>query len=728
LAEQRNPAQSDKQASGKRKIQTADLYLFRLTMDPQASPDGRTVAYVQTRLRKKKNDYASNIWLVDVANGSAPRKFTNSDKRDMYPRWSPTGDALAFLSTRSGKPQVWIIPTSGGEARQLTHAKRGVGQFTWSPDGQWIAYTSQVDNEQDKKHAADAKSKGNGQETETADADSENRMPGDVPGGDMIAPVLIPGEWEEDQEDEKTEEDKGDHAYVITRVHIKGEGQGLLLRRSHAFLVPAAGGKERQITDGDWDVGPMRWSPDGSQIAFLSEQEPDEGLNNITDIFVLPIADDGTPGELRRVTDHDSVIMTLDWLPPGDGFAVMAHSRVNEGAFGTNAQVWTISLDGRITKLTEDWDRTAGMVINSDLWAGTGEPRVRFSPAGDTAYFIGSTEGTAHIFSVPLAGGDLRQLTHGRRAVLNFDVLADGFVYNATNPAHPVDLYRGDFDGANERQITNVQADALSLLDLAPVRELWIERDGTRLQGWMMLPPDFDEERKWPMVLQIHGGPHVSYGESFFHEFQVLAARGYVVLYTNPRGSQGYGQTFSDAILNDWGGVDYDDLMAFVDHVAEMPFVDADRMAVAGGSYGGYMTAWVIGHTNRFKSAVAMRPVTNLYSAWGTGDFTHLLWSWEFEGMPQDRTELYLERSPVTYVKNIETPLLLTHAEDDYRVDIEQSAELYMALKVLGKKVKMVRLPSGGHDVSRSGKPSLRVERLDYIADWIDEHMGASEA
>ncbi|HET9493501.1 MAG TPA: S9 family peptidase, partial [Chloroflexia bacterium] len=362
-------------------------------------------------------------------------------------------------------------------------------------------------------------------------------------------------------------------------------------------------------------------------------------------------------------------------------------------------------------------------LINSDLWAGTGETRVRFNAEGDTAFFIGTSEGTAHIFSVPLSGGDVRQVTSGRRSLLNFGTLRDGFVYCATSPEHPIDLYRCDFDGSNERPLTNVHADALAQLEVAPVRELWIDRPGgTRLQGWMMLPPDFDESRKWPLVLQIHGGPHVAYGESFFHEFQVLASRGYIVLYTNPRGSQGYGQEFADAILNDWGGVDYDDLMAFVDHVETFPYVDRDRMAVAGGSYGGYMTAWIVGHTNRFKSAVAMRAVTNLYSAWGSGDFTHLLWSWEFEGMPQERTELYLERSPVTYVRNVETPLLLTHAEDDYRVDIEQAAELYMALKVLGKTVTMVRFPSGGHDVSRSGKPSLRVDRLQHIADWIDKY------
>jgi dipeptidyl aminopeptidase/acylaminoacyl peptidase len=245
-----------------------------------------------------------------------------------------------------------------------------------------------------------------------------------------------------------------------------------------------------------------------------------------------------------------------------------------------------------------------------------------------------------------------------------------------------------------------------------------------KVHGWIMLPPGYMAGEKRPLVLEIHGGPHLSYGSAYVHEFQVLAAQGYIVLYTNPRGSQGYGQAYSDAIRNDWGGIDYDDIMACLDYAIEQGNVDGNRLGVAGGSYGGYMTTWAIGHTDRFKAAVASRMVSNLYSAWGSGDFTWMLWNWELEGTPQERTALYLERSPVTYVEQMRTPLLITHAEDDLRTAIEQSEQLYVALKLLKREVKMVRFPSGGHDISRTGKPSLRVQRLEHICGWFGEHLG----
>ncbi len=712
---------NDDKGQAKRPVEIDDLYLIRLVGDPQVSPDGQTVAYVQTRMRRKKNDYGANIWLAPANGRGEPRKFTNSPRRDMFPRWSYSGKEIGFLSTRSGKPQVWVIPVAGGEARQVTFAGRGVGQFAWSPDGKWIAFVTKVDGDNDKKWAELDKEEGKKEEA----GDSENVQPGQAGSGEGAGPRLRAGEWDEDQEDEKDTEDKGDHAYVITRVHIKGEGQGLLLRRQHLFIVPSGGGKARQLTEGDWDVQSIRWSPGGKQLAYLANRERDAELNNIADIWVMDIDGDGNKGEESRITKHDGAIGVMDWLPSGNGFAVYAHSRLKEGALGTNLQVWTIGLDGGITKLAEGLDRTVGSWVNSDLWAGNGEPRPRFSSDGETIYFTVTDHGSSHIYSVPVKGGEPRLVVGGKREILTFDVASEGLTFSAAQSGHPVDIYYAPFGGGAEKQITDVNRDVLSSVDIRSGQEFYLDRgNGVQVQGWLLTPPGFDPSKKYPLVLQIHGGPHVSYGEAYLHEFQMLAARGYVVLYTNPRGSQGYGQEFSDAILNDWGGVDYDDLMACVDWAIQQGYVDENRMAVAGGSYGGYMTAWVIGHTNRFKVAMASRACVNLYSAWGSGDYTWALWDWEFEGSPRERTGLYLERSPITYAEQMQTPLLLTHAEDDYRVDIEQSAELYMALRTRGKTVKMVRFPSGGHDVSRSGKPTLRMERMEYIADWIDQYIG----
>jgi dipeptidyl aminopeptidase/acylaminoacyl peptidase len=718
LADNKNPQQ-------RRNVEIEDLYRFRLVSDPQVSSDGHTVAYVQTRLRKKKNDYAANIWLVPADGSGEPNKLTNSAKRDMSPRWSPVGGELAFISTRSGKSQIWVIRVGGGEARQLTRIKRGVGELEWSPDGHWIAFTSEVDNELDKKIAEEAKAKG-GKQSEGGSSDSENREPG-ATGEEGFVAMQPPTDWAEDDEDEdeKEPEDKGEHAKVFTRLHIKSDGQGLDERRSHLFIVPAKGGKPRQLTEGDFDVQALRWSPDGKQLAFVSNQDPEADYHNIQDIFVMPI-ENGEAGEMRRVTGHDHAIGGISWLPTGDGFAIYAHRRINEAALATNMQVWTVSLEGEVRVLTEGFDRPAGSWVNSDLRGSTGPLRPLFSADGATIYFSATNGGAAQIFSVPLQGGEVKEVVVGERQVLSFDVAADGLVFSATTATHPNDIYRADFDGGNERALTDVNRDVLGELAVSEPRELWVERpDGTRLQGWMLLPPGYEEGTRYPMVLEIHGGPHTAYGGAYMHEFQLLAARGNIVLYTNPRGSLGYGQEFADAILNDWGGVDYDDLMAFVDYVIEQGFVDENRMGVAGGSYGGYMSAWIIGHTQRFKAAVASRLVSNLYSAWGNGDFTWMLWSWEFEGTPQQRTALYLERSPVTYVEQMHTPLLLTHAADDLRTNVEQADQMYTALKVLKRNVKMVRFPSGGHDISRTGKPSLRVQRLEHILDWFDQYMNA---
>lgn len=717
-----NPAA---QAGGsKHKVEISDLYRFRLIADPQVSPDGKTAAYVQIRLRKKPNDYASNIWLAPTDGSEEARKFTGSDKRDTSPRWSADGKQLAFLSTRSGKAQVWTIRTDGGEAQQITRGKHSVSELAWSPDGKWIAYISAVDNDEDRQRAEDARKSGKSDpETE---ASHEGRDPGGVESeeGLPVTPRGL-GEWEEDAEEEERGEDKGEHARIITWTHFKADGAGLLERRQHLFIVPSGSGKARQLIEGDWNASTPRWSPDGKQLAYLANVEPDADYTNIRDIFAIPL-DNGTPGESRRVTNHDSALATFDWLPDGNGFYATGHQRIEEGALGSNLQVWAISNAGEITKLTESFDRSAVDVVNSDLRSSAGEVRPRISRDGTQIYFMATNGGNCQVFAVPVAGGEVRQVIGGDRQVLNFGLAESSVIFDATTPTLPNDLFAADLDGGNERKLTNVNADVLSELEFSEPHLFAIETaPGITVEGWLMMPYGYQAEQKYPMVLQIHGGPHTAYGNAYFHEFQILCARGYIVLYTNPRGSQGYGQDFTDAILSDWGGVDYDDIMACVDYAIGTGSVDEERLGVGGGSYGGYMSGWIIGHTQRFKAAVASRMVSNLYSAWGSGDFTWRLWNWELQGTPQDRMALYMERSPISYVNEIKTPLLITHAADDLRCQIEQGDQMYTALKVLKRAVKMVRFPSGGHDVSRSGKPSLRTERLEQIAGWFDQYLKA---
>ena len=709
-------------ANNMRKVEIDDLYRFRLLSDPQVSPDGKYVAYVLTRLRKKQDDYASNIWMVPVKGNRDPRKFTGSDKRDFNPRWSPDGSELAFLSTRAGKPQVWVIPVNGGEARQLTRMKRGVGEFEWSADGKWIAFTSAVDEEDNSSTVRNAEREEAGQ---AKDASGEqNKEPGSVSEEGFVSALAPAGDWPEDEES-SDEDEKEDHVRVTTRLRYKFDGQGFLERRSHIFLVKSKGGKPVQITHGDWDARAPRWSPDGKTLAFLANQEEDADYHNIHDIFLLTVSDEGEPGEQRRVTGHDCSITNMSWLPSGEGFCLLAHDRIDEAALASNLQVWTVPLGGGSpNKLTQGFDRSVGYWLNSDLRSAAGEMRPRFSRDGSLVYFMALNGGTVQIFSVPVSGGEVKQVVGGERAVLNFDVSNDAVIFAATEPTLPNDLFMTDLTGGREVALTRVNDDVQNELTLSEPEQFYLDRPGgTRIEGWLLKPPDFKPDGKYPLVLQIHGGPHTSYGSSYFHEFQVLAARGYVVQYTNPRGSQGYGQEFADIIRDDWGGIDYEDIMACVDYAISQPYVDDERLGLAGGSYGGYMVTWIIGHDQRFKAAVASRMVSNLYSAWGTGDVTWSLWNWQFHGTPRERTDLYLERSPVTYVEKMHTPLLITHAEDDHRTNVEQAQQVYIALKLLKRDVKMVLLPSGGHDVSRSGKPSVRVERMRHIIDWLDKYL-----
>src|SRR4051794_8698439 len=383
--------------ANKRPVQIDDLYRYRLLADPQVSPDGRTVAYVQTRLRKEQNDYASNIWLVAADGRGEPRRFTASNKRDMLPRWSPDGKQLAFVSTRSGKPQLWLIPADGGEAAQLTRTKWGAGEFAWSPDGRWIVFASAVDSEADKKLASEKAAKAEAkalsdEEDGESTGDSENRGPENVGSEDVAAFLRPAGQWPEDEEDKTSHEESGDHAKVFTRLPYKSDGEGLVERHAHLYIVPAGGGKVRQLTDGDWDAAAPRWSPDGKQLAYLSNKEPDAGQVNINDIFVADVDEQGKLGEAKRITNHDRAIMAVDWLPDGGGFVVFGHTRTMEGGLATNPEVWRVGLDGALTTLSEGFDRPVGAWMSSDLRSGTGELRPRFGNDGRTVYFLVTNE------------------------------------------------------------------------------------------------------------------------------------------------------------------------------------------------------------------------------------------------------------------------------------------------------------------------------------------------
>jgi dipeptidyl aminopeptidase/acylaminoacyl peptidase len=297
--------------------------------------------------------------------------------------------------------------------------------------------------------------------------------------------------------------------------------------------------------------------------------------------------------------------------------------------------------------------------------------------------------------------------------------------YIAATPINPGDLYTASARGEVEVRLTKLNADFLNGIALTDPEEFWVpsQSDDTPIQGWILKPPGFDPNRKYPMILQIHGGPHAMYANAFMHEFHLMAARGYVVVYTNPRGSAGYGEEFTRATHLRWGETDMPDVMAAVDHVLSLGYVDESRMGVTGGSYGGYMTLWVIGHTDRFKAAVTQRCVSNLYSFYGTSDIGWTFIDYEFGGNAWEQREHYMKYSPITYVDKMTTPLLIVHSERDFRCPIEQAEQVFISLKKLGREVEFVRVPDETHNLSRTGKPKHRQDRLDYIVGWFDKHL-----
>ena len=666
----------------KRTITPGDLYQIELISSARISPNGQQVIYSQQRVESKTEKKFANLWLADIdaPQASAARQFTYGDQNDLQPRWSPDGTQIAFLSNRGNAekpPQIYLIPLQGGEARPLTDISGEILDFSWSPDGQRLLCMVR------KKDA-------------------------------------------EQLEREKDEQKKklGVVSRHYQRVFYKLDGYGYLPHeRSHLWIVDAKTGKATQITDHPiYDELYPSWSPDGKWIVLVSNRSEDPDFNlDADDLYLLP----STGGELQKIATPIGNKAMPVFSPDGAWIAYYGVEGENVGY--KNNSLWVAPYDGSqpAQNLTEKYDiHVSAWTINDQ--AAPEQMPPTWSKDGQRIYFPVTRHGRSQVLSIRRDGADLQAVVddEGAAGSFTFDQSQQKLAYIWGTMYDPGQIFVLERSEKQPRCLTQANRSLFNNLELGAVETHWIKGPaGNDLQGWILKPPGFDPQKKYPSILEIHGGPMLQYGYLFMHEFYFLAAQGYVVHFCNPRGGRGYGEEHTKAIWGGWGGADYDDLMAWTDYVANMPYIDSSRMGVTGGSYGGYMTVWIIGHTNRFKAAVAQRCVSNLVSMWGSSDFN---WTFQIElnnKPPFQDLQKFWDHSPIKYIGNAKTPTLVIHNEMDLRCPIEQGEQVFVALKKLGVDTEMVRFPDEFHGLSRNGRTDRRIVRLNHIAGWFNRHL-----
>ncbi|ELY79635.1 S9 family peptidase [Natrinema gari] len=668
------------------KIEAADYHAIAGVEDPQLSPDGERVAFVQRRPEDEES-YAATIHVVPIG-GGGPTQFTVSDGVDSEPRWSPDGEYLAFASTRGegdDREQLWIVPTSGGEARRVTSVVGGVTDLAWSPDGSRLCFTQRV----------------------TA-ADRET-------GRDRA----VDSEYERDEPDPR----------VIDRMIYRADTAYLDGRRNHVYVLavetalsntPEPDGDAITRLTGDGE-------PAGADVDYVAPTWGDDE----TIYYAAKTGDEADDSLEYELYEHDLELDAVDaftettgWLESIDATAdgkVAFEYTPEERASMRQTELRVHDREsGSETTPTEPLDRTIGHRCE-----------FQWGPDGDVLYFSTPDEGSRVVWSVPGDASEEPTAVYGDGVTVeSFDVGRNAIAYVQSEWDHPGDVFVTTRGGNETTRLTRVNDEYLADRAVSQPEAVRFESDGAagQLQGWLLTPPDFDPDETYPLVVEIHGGPHIHWttAGTMWHEFQTLAARGYVVFWCNPRGSTGYGEDRATAIERDWGAVTLTDVLAGVDAVCERDFVDADDVFVTGGSFGGFMTAWTVGHTDRFRAAVSQRGVYDLTGFYGSTDAFKLL-EGDFGTTPWEEPGFLWEQSPVAAVPDVDTPTLVLHSDRDYRTPANTAELFYHGLKKHRVDTRLVRYPREGHELSRSGEPAHVVDRLERIARWFDGYSAHHE-
>jgi dipeptidyl aminopeptidase/acylaminoacyl peptidase len=672
-------------AQGKRLITEDDIMKFVWIAEGQISPDGSQVAFTRVTINEEKNEYETSLWVTAASGSGEPRRLTSST-RDSSPRWSPDGKTIAFVraTEKDGKPQpsqIYVLQLDGGDARALTEIARGASAPVWSPDGSRIAFSSTTKD-------------------------------------DDIVPPLPPDT----------------DVRVITSAVYRANGSGWneADRPSHIWVIAVRPGQvtaPRQLTTGKYSEAGQAWSPDGSKIYFTSTRVDEPYyFQSDSDLYSVP----STGGEISKVASINGSIGGPRPSPDGKSIAF------NGTLYGTpersydQPDLFVAAADGSGSprNLTAKYDYDIGGGVGGDQRAprGGGAGGAIWSADGKSIITVAGEQGSANLVRVDVATGNVTPVYKAAHTVQAYTATPDGTTIAAVtstgtniNDLFILDATAG---GSAARQITRINEPLFKNIKLSEPEEVWwTSFDGRKIQGWVLHPPDFDKSRQYPFILEIHGGPHSAYGNVFTHEFHWMAAKGYVVLYPNPRGSSNYGQDFGNVIQYRYPGDDYKDLMAGVDMMVKRGYVDAKRMGVTGGSGGGLLTNWTVTQTTRFAAAVSMRSIADWSGFWYTADFSQYTPSW-FRKAPWEDPADYVARSPITHVAKVKTPMMFIDGDEDLRTPPANGGEvMFRALKYLKVPAVMVRFPGETHELSRSGKPKHRVERLQHILGWFDKYL-----
>lgn len=647
-------------------LEPIDVFDLEYISDPQLSADGSQVVFVRNFKDIMTDGNRSNLWITDFA-GTNMRPLTTGMRSDGSPRWSPNGKQIAYRSNQEGSSQLYLRMLDSGAERRLTNLQKGAGNIQWSPDGKWISFTMKVD----------------------AAPSSLAKLPKKPKGAKWTTPPKY-----------------------IDDMKFKADGAGFLTPGfTHIFVISADGGYARQLTSGDYNHSNYSWAPDSKSIVFSARRgENWEYETKNSDIYELEIAS----VKLTQLTKRNGPDTNPIISPDGK---YIAYTGYDDKLLGyQNSFLYLMNRDGSNSKnISKDLDRSvAGIKWDAD---------------GKGIYFQYDDKGDTHIVRTDLNGqrtkiasniGGLslgRPYSGGGFAVAKNDNIA--FTFGTRE--HPADLAVVKA-GSSPRRLTKVNEDLFSHKKIGKVEEMWVKSsyDQQDIQSWICYPPNFDPSKKYPLILEIHGGPFANYGDRFSAEVQMYAAAGYIVVYSNPRGSSSYGEDFGNLIHHNYPNQDYDDLMSVVDGVIAKGNVDTENLFVTGGSGGGVLTAWIVGKTDRFRAAVVAKPVINWYSFVLHADNPAFFYKYWFPGLPWEHTEHYMKRSPISLVGNVTTPTMLLTGEQDYRTPMSETEQYYTALKLNKVESALVRIQNSGHGIAN--KPSNLMNKVVYILAWFDKY------